>query len=210
MKSIIKTIVALASVSALSFAGLNEGKGTSATVGKTAPDFSLTTASGESVSLSSFKGKEVVLEWVNFDCPFVKKHYDEGHMQKLQKEYAEKGVVWILVSSANEEHDTFQDSEGLAARAKKQKANATYSLVDKDGTVGKSYKAKTTPHMYVINKEGTLAYAGAIDSIKSSDSSDIAKSDNYVAAALDDLLAGKKVANPETKPYGCSVKYEAN
>ncbi len=213
MKSIISTLVAFASVTTLAFAhcgscGTDEKKESkSAAVGKPAPAFALKTASGEEVTLAALKGKEVVLEWVNFDCPFVKKHYIEGHMQKLQKDYTDKGAVWILVSSANTEHPTYKAPEALEATAKEQKASATYALVDADGTVGKAYDAKTTPHMYIIDKEGTLAYAGAIDSKKSTNTADIAGSENYVSAALDALIAGEKIEKAETKAYGCSVKY---
>lgn len=212
MKKIISTlfsfVVGLSLVSA--HCGSCEGdkkKHSHAEVGKLAPDFTLEAADGSDITLSKLKGKEVVLEWVNFGCPFVKKHYNEGHMQDLQKKYTEKGAVWILISSANTDHPTYMDGKTLAKSAKAQGAAATYTLVDADGKVGKAYDAKTTPNMYVINKEGVLSYAGAIDSKKSTSTADIEGSDNYVSAALDSLLAGKKVATPETKPYGCSVKY---
>lgn len=199
MKSIIKTLFALTALVSFAYAG--------AKVGTAAPDFTLTSADGKEVKLSDFKGKEVVLEWVNFDCPYVKKHYDEGHMQALQKTYTEKGAVWLLISSAHKDHATFKDSSALAATAKKKNASATHTLVDADGSVGKAYDAKTTPNMYVINKEGVLAYAGAIDSKKSTKTADIEGAENYVSLALDALMAGKEVATPKTKPYGCSVKY---
>ena len=198
MKLIISTVVAFASLASVAF---------SQVVGQAAPDFTLTTADGKEVSLSELKGKEVVLEWTNPGCPFVKKHYNEGHMQKLQKEYADKGVAWLLISSANKEHATFLDAKALEANAKARNAAATYALVDADAKVGKAYAAKTTPHMFVINKEGVLAYAGAIDSNSSSNTKDIATSENYVVAALDALQAGEKVKTAETKAYGCSVKY---
>ena len=200
MKPFINTIVAFASLAALAFAG--------AEAGKAAPDFSLKTADGSEVKLSDHKGKNIVLEWVNFNCPFVKKHYNKGHMQKLQKQYAEKGVVWIQVASAHEGHKDYYDASALEAKAKEQKANASFTLVDADGTVGKSYGAQSTPHMFVVNKEGVIAYAGAIDSKKSTKTKDIKGADNYVAAALDSIIAGEKVATPETQAYGCSVKYE--
>ena len=146
MKSLFTSIVACASL--LSFASADVAK-----VGEAAPNFTLKSADGKEVSLEDFKGKEVVLEWVNYDCPFVKKHYSKGHMQELQKSYTEKGAVWLSISSAHEGHGTFVDSSEFEARAKEQNASPTFTLVDADGTVGKTYDAKTTPHMYVINKE---------------------------------------------------------
>ena len=178
-----------------------------ATVGEAAPDFTLKTASGDEVQLSALKGKEVVLEWVNFGCPFVKKHYAKGNMQALQQKYTEQGVVWITISSANENHPTYLNAADLESAAKKAQSNATYTLVDADGAVGHLYEAKTTPHTFVINKEGILSYAGAIDSKKSTNPADIPGATNYVAAALDALLAGQEVATKETRAYGCSVKY---
>jgi len=213
MKNILTSILALVSCTSLSFAHCGscekdeKVKAPSAKVGAPAPDFTLQSADGSDVKLSDLKGKEVILEWVNFDCPFVKKHYNEGHMQALQKKYTEKGAVWLVISSANESHPTFKDAEALAKTAEKNQANTTHTLVDADGKVGKLYDAKTTPHMYVINKEGVLSYAGAIDSKKSTESKDIADSENYVAAALDAIMAGEKVKTAETKAYGCSVKY---
>ena len=212
MKTLIRSLVALVSVVSVSFAhcGGCEAKkkaSASASVGKPAPAFALKTAAGAEVSLEALKGKVIVLEWVNFGCPFVKKHYSGGHMQALQKEYAEKDVVWMLVSSANTSHPTYLAPADLEAKAKEQKAMAQYALVDADGAVGKAYGAKTTPHMYVIGKDGVLAYAGAIDSKKSTNAADIAGSENYVVAALDAVLAGEEVKTPETKAYGCSVKY---
>ena len=214
MKSIVSTLVALTAITSLSFAhcggcgsDAQKKKPSTAEVGKPAPAFSLKTAAGEEVSLADLKGQVVVLEWVNFGCPFVVKHYKEGHMQKLQADYTAKGVTWILVSSAHTGHPTYLAPAALEAAVKEKSSSATYALVDADGTVGKTYGAKTTPHMFVIDQAGTLAYAGAIDSKKSTNTADIKGADNYVVAALECILAGEAVETPETRAYGCSVKY---
>lgn len=176
-------------------------------VGQAAPEFTLTDSTGTSHKLSDFKGKFVVLEWLNHGCPFVKKHYDGGNMQKLQTDYTGKGVVWLsIVSSAPGKQGHMSPEETNAAKAEKNSA-ATAILLDEDGKVGRLYDAKTTPQMFVINPEGTLVYAGAIDSVKSTDAADVADAKNYVAATLDEAMAGKPVSEPSTTPYGCSVKY---
>ena len=175
--------------------------------GQEAPEFTLTDSKGTSHKLSDFRGKLVVLEWLNHECPFVKKHYSGGDMQKLQQEYTAKGVVWLsIISSApgKQGHRTGPQAEADTAD---KKAAPTAVLLDPSGEVGKKYDAKTTPEMFVLDKEGKVLYAGAIDSIKSTDSADIAKAENHVRAALDAALAGKPVPTPQTKPYGCSVKY---
>lgn len=177
-------------------------------VGKAAPDFSVQDASGKTVSLADQKGKVVVLEWVNFGCPFVKKHYDSGNMQKLQEGYTGKGVVWLSVSSANKDKaDTFVEGSKLSEMAKDKGSKATAILVDGDGKVGKAYDAKVTPHMYIIDKDGKLAYSGAIDSLATTEKSDVEKADKLFANALDHVLAGKPVENSKNQPYGCGVKY---
>ena len=175
--------------------------------GEEAPEFTLIDSKGTSHKLSDFRGKLVVLEWLNHECPFVKKHYSGGDMQKLQKEYTAKGVVWLsIISSApgKQGHRTGPQAE---ADTKDKNAAPTAVLLDPSGEVGKKYDAKTTPEMFVLDKEGKILYAGAIDSIKSTDSADIAKAENHVRQALDAALAGKPVPTPQTKPYGCSVKY---
>ncbi len=175
--------------------------------GEVAPDFTLTDSKGTSHKLSDFRGKLVVLEWLNHECPFVKKHYSGGNMQKLQQEYTAKGVVWLsIISSApgKQGHRTGPQAE---ADTKDKNAAPTAVLLDPSGEVGKKYDAKTTPEMFVLDKEGKILYAGAIDSIKSTDSADIAKAENHVRQALDAALAGQPVPSPKTKPYGCSVKY---
>ena len=177
-------------------------------VGKAAPEFSVQDTSGKAVSLADQKGKVVVLEWVNFGCPFVKKHYGSGNMQKLQEGYTGKGVVWLTVSSANKDKaDVFVEGSKLAELAKDQGNKATAILVDGDGKLGKAYDAKVTPHMFIIDKEGKLAYSGAIDSIPTTEQSDVAKADKLFANALDNVLAGKAVENAKNQPYGCGVKY---
>jgi len=179
----------------------------SARVDSPAPDFTLTDSKGESHSLSDFKGKYVVLEWVNYDCPFVRKHYRSGNMQELQKHATGEGVVWLSIcSSAPGKQGHFEGSE-LTERIADEKATPTAYLIDSDGKVGRMYDAKTTPHMFVVNPEGTLIYAGAIDNTPSTDKEDIPKSTNYVMQVLDESTAGKPLSVKGSKPYGCSVKY---
>lgn len=173
--------------------------------GDAAPAFTVKNVKGEEVSLDKQKGKVVVLEWVNYDCPFVKKHYGAGNMQKLQEKYTGKDVVWITVSSAAD--GPLADAKGLTDRSKEAGNKASQIVLDTDGKVGKAYGAKTTPHLFVINKEGKVAYNGAIDSNKSADAADIAGADSYISLALDSVLAGKTVDKAKTEPYGCSVKY---
>lgn len=176
-------------------------------VGQPAPEFTLTDSNGQSHNLSDFKGKFVVLEWLNHGCPFVKKHYDGGNMQGLQKEYTGKDVVWLsIVSSAPGKQGHMSPEETNKAKEEKVSA-ATAILIDEDGTVGKLYDAKVTPELFVINPEGTLIYAGAIDDKKSVDAADVAGAKNYVKQALDEALAGNPVSEPTTEAYGCSVKY---
>lgn len=172
-----------------------------------APDFSLSDLDGNTRALSEFKGKFVVLEWINHDCPFVKKHYDNGDMQKLQAGYAEKGVVWLSInSSAKGKQGHFSPEEWKSLQAEKKSA-ASATLLDTDGQVGKLYGAQTTPHMYIVNPDGNLIYQGAIDSIKSTNSEDIALAENYVDSALKQAMNGELVSTSSTKAYGCSVKY---
>jgi peroxiredoxin len=178
-----------------------------AEIGKAAPDFTLTGIDGKAYKLSDFKGKYVVLEWNNLDCPFVKKHYGSGNMQALQKKYTEKGVVWLTICSSAEGKQGYYEPAALQEKTKEQKLSSTAYLRDADGTVGRTYGAKTTPHMFIVNPEGMLIYAGAIDDKPSPDPNDIAKASNYVAACLDESMSGKAVATSSTTSYGCSVKY---
>jgi peroxiredoxin len=178
-----------------------------AVVGQPAPDFTLGDAKGARHALSSYKGKLVVLEWVNYDCPFVKKHYDSGNMQELQRAYSARGVVWLSInSSAPGKQGNFAPAAIQSMFAERKAASTAY-LIDSDGTVGRAYGAKTTPHMFVIDAAGTLVYAGGIDDKPSTDQADVAGAKNYVRAALDETLAGKPVSTPTSTPYGCSVKY---
>ncbi len=149
----------------------------------------------------------MVLEWINFDCPFVGKHYRSGHMQKLQKKYAEKDVVWLAICSSAPGKQGHYKPKEIKSRLKELEAAPTAYLTDEDGTVGRMYGAKTTPHMFIIDPEGKLIYAGGIDDIRSTDVEDLEKAENYVAAALDAALAGQEIEHKTTKPYGCSVKY---
>jgi len=175
--------------------------------GEEAPPFTLTDSKGTSQTLSDFRGKFVVLEWLNHDCPFVKKHYGSGNMQKLQQEYTAKGVVWLSIISSAPGKQGHRTGPQADANTKDKNASPTAVLLDPAGEVGQKYEAKTTPHMFVIDKEGKVLYAGAIDSINSTNPADIAKAENYLRQALDAALAGKPVPTPKTKPYGCSVKY---
>lgn len=178
-----------------------------AEIDKKAPDFKLKDTNGSEHSLSDFKGKFVVLEWNNFDCPFVKKHYNSKNMQNLQKKYTGEGVVWLTINSSAEGKQGNYLPDELNEKIKERGASMTAYLLDGEGKVGKMYDAKTTPHMYVINPEGTLIYAGGIDDIASTDIDDIDKAKNYVSSALDAAMNGKEVATKTSRPYGCSVKY---
>ena len=176
-------------------------------IGQPAPEFTLTDSTGQSHNLSDFKGKFVVLEWLNHGCPFVVKHYESGNMQKLQKEYTGKDVVWLsIVSSAPGKQGHMTPAETNQAKAEKGSA-ATAVLIDEDGAVGRLYNAKVTPEMFIINPEGFLVYMGAIDDKKSTDPADVAGAKNYVKQALDEAMSGQPVSEPSTTAYGCSVKY---
>lgn len=178
-----------------------------AKVGAPAPGFTATDSKGVPVSLDQFKGKYVVLEWHNKDCPYVKAHYKSGNMQKLQKEWTQKGVVWLVVdSSASGKQGSMTGAEFDKDMASNH-AVPTDEIIDADGKVGHAYGAQTTPHMFVIDPNGILVYNGAIDSKESTDVSDIATSTNYVSLALNESMGGKTLSHPTTKPYGCGVKY---
>lgn len=179
------------------------------TTGEKAPDFKLNGLNPKTkeVSLSDYKGKIVVLEWMNHGCPFVRKHYDSGNMQSLQKKYTDKNVIWLSIVSSAAGKQGHVNTEGAIKQKKDNKSSATDVLLDPTGEVGKLYGAKTTPHMYIVDKEGTLVYQGAIDSTPDAEKDSIPSAKNYVAAALDEIVAGKKVTAHTTKSYGCSVKY---
>jgi peroxiredoxin len=178
-----------------------------ATVGQPAPAFELVDTSGQSHSLSDFAGKTVVLEWTNHECPFVKKHYSAGNMQAQQREATADGVVWLTINSSAPGLQGHVDAATADRIRDEADAAQTAYLMDGDGTVGRAYDAKTTPHMYVIDPQGVLRYAGAIDSIPTADRDDLANATQYVPQALAELAAGQPVSTPVTRPYGCSVKY---
>ncbi|PZR74577.1 MAG: thioredoxin family protein [Chthoniobacterales bacterium] len=177
-------------------------------VGSAAPDFSLPDANGKTHSLADFKGKYVVLEWFNPECPFVKKHYGSGNMQKLQGDYTSKGVVWLTIDSNAPGAEGNISAEQAREVMKKWNTKQTALLLDPEGKAGRSYGAHNTPHMFVINPEGKVIYEGAIDSKASPNPADIPNSTNYVKVALDESMSGKPVSNATTRPYGCSVKYK--
>jgi len=174
-------------------------------LGKPAPDFTVNDQNGKPVKLSDAKGKIVVLEWYNKGCPFVKKHYGSNNMQGLQKKYGKKGVVWYSIISSKEGKEGYLTPEEAKAELKSMGSKAL--LLDPKGDVGRLYQAKTTPHMFVVGKKGELLYMGGIDDNASADPADIKGAKNYVAAALDETLAGKTVSTSSSRPYGCSVKY---
>jgi peroxiredoxin len=177
-------------------------------VGTTAPGFSATDSHGKTVSLADYKGKYVVLEWFNPECPFVKKHYGSGNMQKLQENFTSKGVTWLTIDSSAPGKEGSLKPDEANKTIEKWKVHSSALLLDSDGKVGKAYGAKNTPHMFVINPEGKIVYEGAIDSKASPNPDDIPSSTNYVKVALDESMAGKQVSTPSSRPYGCSVKYE--
>jgi len=178
-----------------------------AAVGTPAPAFTLVDAGGTTRSLTDFKGKFVVLEWVNFGCPFVRKHYDSGNMQDLQRTFTSRGVVWLSVCSSAPGKQGYFEGKELSERIAAEKSAATAYLIDSQGTVGQAYGAKTTPNMYIINPAGTLIYAGGIDDKASTNREDVKTAVNYVREALNAALEGKPVKITTTRPYGCSVKY---
>ena len=176
-------------------------------IGSAAPDFSLPDASGKTHSLSEYKGKYVVLEWFNPQCPFVKKHYGSGNMQKLQGEYTGKGVVWLTIDSNAPGAEGNLSPDAAQQVMKDWHTKQTALLLDPDGKAGRSYNAHNTPDMVVINPEGKVIYEGAIDSKATPNPDDIPNSTNYVKVALDESMSGKAVSTTSTRPYGCSVKY---
>ena len=190
----------LALVSALSFIG-GAAAPDSPEIGKSAPAFTLTDVHGKAHALEAFRGRYVVLEWLNFDCPYVQKHYGSGSMQRLQKEYTDKGVAWFSVVTGK------GDAAALAGRNEPAGGAQTAVLLDPDGTVGRSYGARTTPHIFIIDPEGKLIYMGGIDDKPTTRKEDLEGAKNYVAAALDESMAGTAVTTSTASPYGCGVKY---
>jgi AhpC/TSA family len=180
-----------------------------AAVGQKAPDFTLKDTTGKSVSLADFKGKTVVLEWVNPGCPYVRKHYSGGNMQSTQQDAVSKGVVWLAINSTETGHSDYLAPKALQSWMGEQKAAATHTLMDESGSTGQAYAARTTPHMYIVSPQGNLVYAGGIDSIASARTEDIKTATNYVKQSLGEALAGKPISAAQTRPYGCSVKYKS-
>ena len=193
------TLAAALSASASVFAA--------AVVGQPAPAFSAVDTAGKTVSLADFRGRTVVLEWVNPGCPYVRKHYDSANMPATQKDAVAKGAVWLSINSTHAGASDYMAPAALAGWMKDKGASPTATLMDADGRVGRAYGARTTPHMYVIDPKGTLAYVGAIDSKPTANPADIKTATNYVSQALAEVLAGKPVSQPVTQAYGCSVKY---
>lgn len=179
-----------------------------AKVGDPAPDFTATDSNGKTHHLADYKGKYVILEWHNQGCPYTRKHYESGNMQRLQKEWTAKGIVWFTVISSAPGTQGYVTASQENDYARKMNAVPTAVLLDPDGNLGHLYAAKTTPHMYIIDPNGVLIYNGAIDDHPTSDQSDIPNSKNYVSAALQEAMSGKKVTDAATRPYGCSVKYK--
>ena len=177
-----------------------------AEVGKPAPDFTATDINGQARKLSDYKGKIVVLESYNLDCPFVCNHYRSGAMQELQRDLTAKGVVWLIVNSVSAKNPSHRSAEAAKKEWASQKMAATAWLDDGSGEIGKAYGMRTTPHMFVIDKEGVLTYQGAIDDRAAPDG-DPRTARNYVREAVEKLQAGEKLAVSQTKPYGCGVKY---
>lgn len=176
--------------------------------GQAAPDFTLTDIQGKPQKLSAFRGKYVVLEWFNSECPFVQKHYESGNMQSLQKRYGDKGVVWLTVNSTHPQSSNYRDPAKSREIARDWKINAAALVLDPDGKVGQAYGARTTPQMWVIDPAGKVIFAGGIDDKATFRAADVKDAKNFVAAALDESMAGRGVSTPAATPYGCSVKYK--
>src|SRR5579862_700831 len=204
MASLLRTTVFSLVAAALTAAGSHAQ---TAKVGATALAFSATDSNGKTEALDQFRGKYVVLEWHNQGCPYTRKHYESGNMQSLQKEWTAKGVVWFTVISSAPGEQGYVTPSQENAYLEKMHASPSAVLMDSDGKVGRLYNAKTTPQMVVIDPEGNLIYDGAIDNKPTPDVDDIRGADNYVNDALTAAMAGKPVATPFTRPYGCSVKY---
>jgi thiol-disulfide isomerase/thioredoxin len=199
----------LSGLFALSLAVGSLNVAAAAAIGQPAPGFVGTDTAGKAVSLTELRGKTVVLEWVNPGCPYVRKHYGAQNLQATQKAAVDRGVVWLAVNSTAQDATDYLSPEKMAGWMKEQKASATSTLMDADGRIGRAYGARTTPHLYIIDAKGVLAYAGAIDSKPSARAADIPGATNHVNQALGELLAGKPVSTPATQPYGCTVKYSS-
>ncbi len=178
-------------------------------IGQPAPDFTAKNTNGETITLSDLAGQKVILEWTNHQCPFVGKHYSSGNMQSLQKDTTAEGVVWLSIISSAPGEQGYVTAAEANELTKSRDAAPTAVILDPEGEIGRLYAARTTPHLYIIDEEGTLQYMGAIDSIPSAQISDLETAENYVRTALQELEAGEAVSNPATQPYGCTVKYKS-
>ena len=178
-------------------------------VGQAAPEFTLKDAAGKTVKLSDFRGKYVVLEWTNPNCPFVRKHYDSGNMAATQQDVVGQGAVWLSINSTAKTSYEYMEPARLVAWQQARKVQPTATLMDEDGVAGKAYGARTTPHMYIVDPQGRLAYAGGIDSIPSANPEDVRKAVNYVRQGIAEASAGKPLSAATTRPYGCSIKYKS-
>jgi len=176
-------------------------------VGDPAPEFQATDSNGQVHKLSEYRGKFVVLEWHNNGCPYTRKHYESGNMQRLQREWTSRGIIWFTVISSAPGQQGYVTAQQENDYMKQMNAAPTAALLDSQGDLGRLYAAKTTPHMFIINPSGILIYDGAIDSKATADQADIASATNYVTQALEEAMAGKPVGTPTSRPYGCSVKY---
>lgn len=180
-----------------------------AIIDKPAPAFTGTTADGGKLSLDSLKGKTVVLEWTNHECPFVKKHYESGNIPQLQKDAAAKNIVWVQVNSSAEGKQGHVSGAEATKLNESRSAKPAYVVLDADGKIGQAYGAQTTPHIYIVGPKGILVYKGGIDDIPTAKVEDLPKANNYVREVWAALADGKKVPHASTKPYGCSIKYSS-
>jgi peroxiredoxin len=199
--------LAQVALAALALAGSHLAAHAAAEINQAAPAFTGIGAHGKPISLADYKGKTVVLEWTNHDCPFVKKHYESGNIQRLQKEAADKGIVWLqVISSAPGEQGHVEGATALKVNDYRD-AKPAGTVLDAKGTIGKLYGAQTTPHIFIVDAQGKLVYKGGIDSIPSTNPTDIGRAEPYVANALKAIASGQAIAQASTRPYGCSVKY---
>jgi len=195
-------VLAAGALPATSWAQTNQAE-----VGEPAPNFTLKAADGDTHSLSDFEGQYVVLEWLNFGCPFVGKHYGSGNMQRLQDTYTDEGVVWLSIVSSAPGKQGYYPPDEMVEQKKKHDGDMTAILMDPDGEVGKTYGATVTPHMYVVSPKGELLYRGGIDDKPTTDEADIEGATNYVRMALDAAMNGEEVRPKRAEPYGCTIKY---
>ena len=206
MKTMIKTISAIGVGAMLMAANLTYAK---PEVGQPAPSFEMVDTQGNAVDLASLEGKTVIMEWTNHQCPYVRKHYESGNMQALQKESVSDDVVWVSVLSSAPGKQGYVEAEEANSIIAENGAAPTHMILDPSGELGQKYGAKTTPHMYIINASGDLVYMGGIDSIPSADKADIENAENYVRTALTQIKSGEEITTPSSRPYGCSVIYSS-